>query len=884
MRLTGRMTPTFVGLALTFASAGPSWAQAPAAAEQDSLALEEVTVTARKREERVADAPLSITAFSAKDIEAKGFVNLEDVARSAPGVQYSQMGGQIPGRVTSAIRFRGMNVNSDSPSLQLGALFIDGIYVLGGTQSIPYDDIERIEVVKGPQSATYGRSTFGGAINYITRTPSLTESSAQISALAASHDEQDVSGRWEGPILGDKVALSIGGRYYTRGRLFTASDGGGLGEESSRSAQFTLLAKPVENMDIRIRGFYGRDSDGPPTGGIVTGLRNNSCAGQTIATQDPAVPIARPNNYICGDVPELGSAISASGGTNIIDTPTSLRPPLAAAIGNPDVLINTLVNGANPVFVDVPRINHIGLERMVKRVSGTFTYNFAGGYGLMAQVADNTLKANWIRSFGLTPWGIWWSRDPQDSKDNSYELRLTSPQDQRFSWLVGANYYKQTFIQSGSGGDAVSLCWPVTGQPVRAAGTACVTRNPTTGAATVFANVFPNSLAQNSDKVTTTGFYAAANFNFTDTLTGSVEGRYQIDKTTSAYLPTANTPAAIAAVNPFKIEDKKFLPRAIVRWKPMPDTNLYASFARGLLPGVVNSGIARATARELAQYATKLPGAAAVVEGDKLDMFEIGWKQGWMEGRAQTSVAIYTGKWKNQKGRSAVQIQEDCGSFSHGGPTGTNGCGSTVVNGVTVQLGQPGQPAVNADGTPFFNSRNANIGGSSKLSGLELEGAMRITERWDARATFTYAKSEYDFFIFNFVQPISGFSQMKGNSNARFPKISGSFSTGYTAPTNRGDWDWYVNGDLSYIGETQVDESNLAKCKAYTLLGARGGIEKDNMRIEGFVRNLTRTSAWASCARWTDFDSNQTVGTNLQGAAVMPVNPQQIGVRMVVKF
>ena len=861
MQFRERIATILFGLAATLGSAGPGLAQSPAAA--DSLALEEVTVTARKREERVVDAPLSITAFSAKDIEAKGFVNLEDVARAAPGVQYSQMGGQIPGRITSAIRFRGMNVNSDSPSLQLGALFIDGVYVLGGTQSIPYDDVERIEVVKGPQSATYGRSTFGGAINYITRTPSLTKSSAQISVLTASHNEQDFSGHWEGPIIDDKLSVSVGGRYYTRGRLFTASDGGGLGEESSRSAQITLFAQPIDALKIKVRGFYGRDSDGPPTGGIVSGLRNNSCTGKTINTQDPAFPVARPNNYICGDVPELGSAISDSGGTNVIDTPTSLRPPLAVAIGNPDVLINTLVNGANPAVIDVPRITHIGLERMVKRASISANYEFAGGYQLLAQLADNSLKANWIRSFGLSPWGVWWSRDPQDSKDQSYELRVTSPQEQRFSWLAGANYYTQEFLQSGSGGDAVSLCWPVTGQPVRAAGTACVVRNPVTGAATVFANIFPNSLLQNTDRVRTLGFYGAVNFNFTDTLTGSLEGRYQKDTTKSAFL----TPRS------FQIEDKKFLPRAILRWKPYANTNLYGSFARGLLPGIVNTQIAQATPRELAQYQAKLPGATAVVEGDKLDMFEIGWKQGWLEGRAQTNVAIYTGKWKNQKGRSAVAIQEDCGSASHGSAA-NSGC----PNGAT------GLPAANSDGTAFLNSRNANVSGSSKLSGLELEGAMRFTEHWDARVTFTYAKTEYDDFIFNFTQAIAGFTQMKGNSNARFPKVSGSLSSGFTAPLNRNDWNWYVNGDLTYFGQTNVDESNLAHCKAYTLLGVRAGVEKESMRLEGFVRNLGRTNAWASCARWTDFDANPTVGTTLQGAAVMPVNPQQVGVRVVVKF
>ena len=103
-----------VGAALTVLGAiAPAYAQE--SAKENQLVLEEITVTARKTEERLLEAPVSITAFSAADIEKKGFVNLEDVAKSAPGVQYSQQGGQIPGRYTSAIRFRGMNVNSDSP-------------------------------------------------------------------------------------------------------------------------------------------------------------------------------------------------------------------------------------------------------------------------------------------------------------------------------------------------------------------------------------------------------------------------------------------------------------------------------------------------------------------------------------------------------------------------------------------------------------------------------------------------------------------------------------------------------------------------------------------------------------------------------------------------
>ena len=409
---TSRSWLTLGAAAFGFTCGSVAIAQQPASVSaQDterSGVLEEVTVTARKREERLLDVPLSISAFTAKDIEEKGFKTLEDVTRAAPGVQYSQQGGQIPGRFNSAIRFRGMNVNSDSPSLQLGALFVDGIYALGGTQSIPYDDVDRIEVVKGPQSATYGRSTFGGAINYITRTPSLTKYSGSLNLSAAKFNEDDISAAFEGPIVEDKLSFRIGGRYYTRGKLFTASDGGGLGEESSKSIQGTLFFNPIDALKIKMRGFYDVDDDGPSDGGLVQGLKNDTCTGTTVTTQDPMFPIARPKNYICGAVPVLGRAISATGGFNVIDTPTTLRTPQAAIVGFPNFLIDRLVTNPYPAAVtSAPTIDHIGLIRNVFRASLSADYDLPGGYRLTAQGGYNRLRASWIRAFGLTPLGYW---------------------------------------------------------------------------------------------------------------------------------------------------------------------------------------------------------------------------------------------------------------------------------------------------------------------------------------------------------------------------------------------------------------------------------------------------------------------------------------------
>jgi iron complex outermembrane recepter protein len=209
-------------LALTFGLSEVALAQ--------TLALEEIVVTARKREESLQEIPLAISVFSADDIDRSGFKGLEELSLQVAGLQYIDQGGQRPGRFNPAIRFRGMNVNSNIPTFQLGALFVDGIYVLGSTHSIPLDDLERVEVIKGPQAAYFGRNTFGGAVNYITKNPSTEEFSGKIQASGATYNEFDVSGSIEGPLVEGKVAARIGARLYSRGGMWTASDGGDLGE------------------------------------------------------------------------------------------------------------------------------------------------------------------------------------------------------------------------------------------------------------------------------------------------------------------------------------------------------------------------------------------------------------------------------------------------------------------------------------------------------------------------------------------------------------------------------------------------------------------------------------------------------------------------------
>jgi iron complex outermembrane receptor protein len=140
--------------------------------QNSSQGLEEIIVTAQKREESIQDAPISIVAFSERILEARGITNLADLAADVPSLSISPH----PQSGTTLRTFiRGLGIVNDQitydPSV---AIYLDGVYV-ARFQGLATEvaDLERIEVLRGPQGALYGRNSTGGAINFITAAPKL---------------------------------------------------------------------------------------------------------------------------------------------------------------------------------------------------------------------------------------------------------------------------------------------------------------------------------------------------------------------------------------------------------------------------------------------------------------------------------------------------------------------------------------------------------------------------------------------------------------------------------------------------------------------------------------------------------------------------------------
>ena len=816
------------------------------ASAQEALFLEEIVVTARKREENLQDIPLSVSVFSQEELSDGAYVDLEDISFSTPGMQFNtELAGIRPGRLHANIRFRGVE-GSEYASLQTASLFVDGVFALQSAQSLALLDLERVEIIKGPQSATFGRNSFAGAINYVTRTPSLEEFQGSVQADFGEHEQLEISGSAEGPI-GSNVALRAGFRIYNKGEMYTASDGGALGKQSSNTVFATLYTRLSENFTLKARAYYQEDDDGPEAIAYLIGRFNDTCTGTTRPGLDDAGNsiTLMPVRFFCGTIPGMDSP-----GAPPVDLNTGLFPVRFAQQGNPNYLLDNLIGrehctpDGSRCLTGAPSIEELGLKRQMSRFSLVGEYGFANGMTLTGTLSYNNNKAANMRDFDASPVESWWVLNPQTGEDKGFDLRLESAQDGRMRWAAGANLYDQEFL-SATGGIVVTAC----GFGAFIPGFPCP--RPVT---------LPLGL-DGGDFVEVWSAYGSFSFDVTEQLTVDIEARYQSDKRSDG-------------VNDFTPTFDDFLPRLSISYRLLGNVNLYVTGSRGALPGVINSNLLLCSEASytspFTDPRTGMPSTASTCDqyrqalGDQfsnvtpaqyLDAYEAGIKSTWMDGRLLVNVAIYTQKWKDA-------------------PFGTR---------VTIF------PDSDSDGVPDPNPviRPIQVPGSSKYSGVELETAFLLTENWTANFSWSYNDNEFtEFRTFSpAAPPVLGTRNIKGHRSSRFPEWSGSASTTYGDDLNA-NWSWYVRGDLTYMGEAVAGETNLALLDSYVLINGRVGFETEDLRIELYARNLSDEDAWRSGTEFTDFtltpDPFFCFCNN--GVILLPQDKRTFGVRVAYEF
>lgn len=227
--------------------------------------IEEIIVSTRKREESLQEVPIAINAITAEDIEKKGLNSLADVTKGLSSVEFDEGAAKSDTRIT----IRGL---SPTRGRQNVAVLVDGIDV--STEAISNSgggvllntrlvDIERLEVVKGPQLARYGRSAFAGAIEYITKDPSdVFESS--VSTDVNVEDQYSATMSLSGPVLGDKLGLRFNAAWWDeKGFYDNTITGNSLGDDEGFGLALTAKSQVTDDVTLKFRAEYQDQQAGP---------------------------------------------------------------------------------------------------------------------------------------------------------------------------------------------------------------------------------------------------------------------------------------------------------------------------------------------------------------------------------------------------------------------------------------------------------------------------------------------------------------------------------------------------------------------------------------------------------------------------------------------
>jgi outer membrane receptor protein involved in Fe transport len=279
---------------LTVAIAAPVYAQEPA---DESAGISEIIVTARKREESLIEVPIAITAITSQQIEREGIKDVEGIISRDPSLNFDVglapydtrivIRGLSPtrGRPNVATLVDGIDVSSESIGVAGGSLLINPRLI----------DIAQIEIVKGPQSALYGRSAFAGAVSYTTADPG-SEVSGSASVDYNNRDQQEIKASLSLP-LGDTLGVRLNGYGFSdEGFYRNAVSGNKLGGGNGQGGSFSVKWQPTDSYQVKFRTEYSDDSfDAPPQAALPFNARN-------------AVPASA---SICN----IGSTATAAGGT-----------------------------------------------------------------------------------------------------------------------------------------------------------------------------------------------------------------------------------------------------------------------------------------------------------------------------------------------------------------------------------------------------------------------------------------------------------------------------------------------------------------------------------------------------------------------------------------
>ncbi|MGE0384422.1 MAG: TonB-dependent receptor [Gammaproteobacteria bacterium] len=567
--------------------------------------IEEIVVTARKKEETLQEVPVAISAFTGDQLEQQGIRAPGDLAREIPSLTI------VSSSKTSDVVIFALRGQTASDVL----LTVDqavGTYFDGVNVPRPYGvgaglvDVARIEVLKGPQGTLYGRNTTGGAVNIITRGADYDGIHGYAFVEAGGYANFRLNGAVNVPIIQDRLAVRLAYQHWQRDgygeSVITGQDlGGDKGQDFFRGS---LLANPWENVQVEVKGEWLR-------------LRENGYL-QTPLLYIPQAATSETVALELGLVPSL-AAMTPAARTTAQNLLTSIAARHAA-----DIFTNS---------TNLPL--HNDLDRYA--INGTITVDFSENVKLKSITGYSEFNDDPVTDLDGTQFRIldvgilspgplgFPDFDLIEDRFFSQELNLSGNAfGDRLSWLAGVYYSNEKGIDT--------------------------TTNDFRFARTGFVSPFTINFNQGVDiENTSWSLYSQNDYRFTDQLTFTFGGRYTeerhgITSLSRRFSPTTglyvcNTAVTIVTANPnacATTRDAKFtgfswLGSLNYQWNE--DLLVYVKSAEGFRGGGWNLRLITAPPFE--------PETARDVE--------IGMKADWFDGRLRTNVALYRTEYSNKQ-------------------------------------------------------------------------------------------------------------------------------------------------------------------------------------------------------------------------------------------
>ena len=690
----GSAMRALVCIAVAFGAIG---GLAPAAFAESAATgiIEEVIVTARKREDTLQDVPLSVTAFGADQLERRNFRDLQDISQETSGLIYENYA--TAGLSTAAV-IRSMGQTFTTARIQNTAVFLDGLYLQRQSMINPgLMDLERVEIVKGPQNAQFGRNAFSGVVHYISRQPE-NEMSADVRATYGDGGRFDAQGSASVPIIADTLHLRLAmGHSEFDGHTdndhpFAAmgppSKHGTNGKVGGWNDQFhsaSLQWMPSDMMDVELR-YYRNDSlrepqafynlngaryaydtaefGGPPTFAFLAPLGANCNNTITFSSRAP-FPARGPHAY-CGEFPV---------------SPPALSDPKLQAAGFGDTSGGIIIDPRSVAVESTSNITRLDVNYdMNETLSLAYQFGYvdheADGFGTAegrASLVGSSVAHVPVRvtpfppfltqlgppgSFGAVAHSSTFNANPSESlQATSHEIRLTRTTD---TLTARAGFYYSTnededggtffFLPPCDGETNCSLAVPYGATPLAGTYIAIVPVVPGVvhiGIPHVYDTghgVLGNSIAY-QDKVS--AVFGDFEWAVSDQVTVALEARYTMEQ--KSFEQSSTTFGNPLPDNVSASGDKDFsffTPRAILEWTPNDASMIYGLVASGVKTGGFNAVDPAAN-----------PGQAVYDEETNLT-FEIGTKNRFMDNRLTLNAALYFISWEGVQGTEAATSRD----------------------------------------------------------------------------------------------------------------------------------------------------------------------------------------------------------------------------------